>query len=44
MREYIEKIPTWAIPAIINDDRTGLEDHLVITENSYYSYNDEGRL
>lgn len=24
--EVIEKIPTWAIPAIINDDKTGLED------------------
>jgi hypothetical protein len=24
--KVIEKIPTWAMSAIINDDRTGLED------------------
>lgn len=26
MKRFNERIPTWAISAIINDDRSGLED------------------
>lgn len=43
MERTIEKIPTWAISAIINDDRTGLtdDDEKVIDEwfeTSGYDY------
>ena len=40
MEKYIEKIPTWALPAIINDDYSGLEERDISQIREWLEVND----